>query len=59
MTGEGATTGAGLDIGNGTLWVKGWFHYITFQVSGLAVFLGTRFTDLGLRLIGHTKTCVG
>ncbi|MDM7480637.1 MAG: hypothetical protein P3W96_001260, partial [Halomonas sp.] len=48
MAGEGAATGAELDVGHGTVWVNGDNGYIAMQVSGLEVLPGAGLTDSGI-----------
>nr|WP_289111249.1 hypothetical protein [uncultured Halomonas sp.] len=47
MAGEGAATGAELDVGHGTVWVNGDIRYIAMQVSGLEALQGASLTDSG------------
>jgi hypothetical protein len=47
VAGEGAATGAELDVGHGTVWVNGDNGYIAMQVSGLEVLPGAGLTDSG------------
>jgi hypothetical protein len=51
VAGEGAATGAELDVGHGTVWVNGDIRYIAMQFSRLEAFLGAGLTDSGKRLI--------
>lgn len=48
VAGEGAATGAELDVGHGTVWVNGDIRYIAMQFSRLEAFLGAGLTDSGL-----------
>lgn len=47
VAGEGAATGAELDVGHGTVWVNGDIRYIAMQFSRLEAFLGAGLTDSG------------
>jgi hypothetical protein len=50
VAGEGAATGAELDVGHGTVWVNGDIRYIAMQFSRLEAFLGAGLTDSGYSL---------
>jgi DNA-binding transcriptional LysR family regulator len=47
VAGEGAATGAELDVGHGTVWVNGDIRYIAMQFSRLEAFLRAGLTDSG------------
>ena len=55
MAGEGAATGAELDVGHGTVWVNGDIRYIAMQVSGLEALQGAGLTDSGLILLSRPR----